>query len=122
MDFIEANCRLICLDDRVIVGPGRFEAVRKKFDGFCRSWSPDHKTHCSSAESANQPKNIFHCSVPPFRSCSPCWMQRRGLRCLGYEGRNLAGQDGKQLHFGVWIRFGSVERLVSGPVQRPGRW
>jgi hypothetical protein len=64
MDFLEAICRLICLDDRVMVGPRRFEAVRKKFDGFCRSWSPDHKTHCSSAESANQPKNIFHCSAP----------------------------------------------------------
>jgi hypothetical protein len=122
MDFIEAICRQICLDDRVMIGPSLFEAVRKKFDGLRRSWSPDHKTRCSSAKSANQPKNIFHCSAP-FSFVLPVLDAAEGIAFVwAIKDRDFAGHARKQLHFGVWIRFGSVERLVSGPVQRPGRW
>ena len=122
MDFIEAICRLICLDDRMMIGPGLFEAVRKKFDGLRTSWSPDHKSCCSSAESADQPKNIFHCSAP-FSFVLPVLDATEGIALSGLEGAGFSqARTGKQLHFGVWIRFGSVERLVLGPVQRPGRW
>jgi len=59
---------LICLHDRMVIGPGLFKAVGQKFNGLCTFWSPDQKTDCRGAESADQPKNILHFLFPPRRS------------------------------------------------------
>jgi hypothetical protein len=55
---------LNCLDDRMVIGPGFFKAVRQEFDGWFSVWRPDQKADCRSTEPTDQPKNIFHCYVP----------------------------------------------------------
>jgi hypothetical protein len=62
----------ICLNDRMVIGPGLFKAVCQKFNGLCTFWSPDQKTDCRGAEAADQPKNILHFLIPPRRSSLRC--------------------------------------------------
>jgi hypothetical protein len=61
----------------VMVSPGIFEAMGQKVNGLCTFWSQNQKSSGSRAESANQPKNIFHRSVSSLLSfLLTGWMQQ----------------------------------------------
>lgn len=88
-----------------MVSPCLFKAMCEKVNGLCTFWSQDQESGGSSAESANQPKNIFHRSVSSSLSfLLTGWMQQKGALfvrfvCLIFQ-EGSREHERKQLHFG----------------------
>jgi hypothetical protein len=59
-------------DDGVVIGPGRFETMRKQFDRRRTIATPHQKPSCRCAESTDHPKNTLHASNPSLRSDADC--------------------------------------------------
>ncbi len=54
------------LDDRMVVGPGLFQAMGQDLHRLGPIAPHDQKTYCRCTESAYHPENILHYDLPPF--------------------------------------------------------
>jgi hypothetical protein len=62
-------------NDGVVVGPCLFEPVGEKFNGLNALRPKEQKSSSGGTESANKPKDVFHCPFPFFPSCFHRWMR-----------------------------------------------
>jgi hypothetical protein len=96
------------LDDGVVVGPGLFKTMGEQFDGRRPLAVPYEKAGCRGAESADHPKNIFHCAGPSFAF---------GIDLPGIATRWLVLlilRPDPATHFAGWMRRSSDALPVCG--------
>jgi hypothetical protein len=99
---------LVGFDNRVVIGPGLFKAVREEFDGGCPLATPDQKADRSRTESTDHPKNIFHRVAPYCVDSDPLvnTMQADGLDAG--KGCRVDWRGWVRMAFGVVVFAGAA--------------
>lgn len=95
----------------MVVGPGRFEAMGKLFNGALALWSPNDKTNCRCADSANCPERFRHAVsflLSDWATIRAFFRELDAGCRRGVVGRETFVGPSEEATLLVWIRYVSA--------------